>query len=52
MLIDKDKKQYVMITLEEYKNLLIAYAQYCLYIQMQEPAPKEKAKAKEPIGFK
>lgn len=51
MIIDKDKKQYVMITLEEYKNLLIAYAQYCMMIQMQqEPAPK--VKAKEPIGFK
>lgn len=47
MLIDKDKKQYVMITLEEYKNLLIAYAQYCMMIQ---PQPKEKVKEK--IGFK
>lgn len=50
MLIDKDKKQYVMITLEEYKNLLIAYAQYCMMIQMQQPEPK--VKAKEKIGFK
>lgn len=49
MLIDKDKKQYVMITLEEYKNLLIAYAQYCMMIQMQQ---EPKVKAKEPIGFK
>lgn len=50
MLIDKDKKQYVMITLEEYKNLLIAYAQYCMLVQYQQPQPKEKAKEK--IGFK
>ena len=50
MLIDKDKKQYVMITLEEYKNLLIAYSQYCMMIQLQQPtqAPKKK----ELIGFK
>lgn len=51
MIIDKDKKQYVMITLEEYKNLLIAYAQYCMMIQMQQE-PTAKVKAKEPIGFK
>lgn len=48
MLIDKDKKQWVMIELEEYKNLLIAYAQYCMMIQ--QPQPKEKVKEK--IGFK
>jgi hypothetical protein len=52
MLIDKDKKQYVMITLEEYKNLLIAYSQYCLYIQMQQPSQAPKEKTKEKIGFK
>ena len=50
MIIDKDKQQWVMITLKEYKNLLIAYAQYCMMIQMQEPEPKEKVKEK--IGFK
>lgn len=50
MIIDKDKKQWVMVELEEYKNLLIAYAQYCMMIQLQQPQPKEKVKEK--IGFK
>ena len=40
-----------MITLEEYKNLLIAYSQYCMMIQLQQPQPKE-SKRKEKIGFK
>ena len=39
-----------MITLEEYKNLLIAYAQYCMMIQIATTQPKEKVKEK--IGFK
>lgn len=50
MLIDKDKKQWVMIELQEYKNLLIAYAQYCMMIQMQQP--EQEPKVKEKIGFK
>ena len=52
MIIDKDKKQWVMVELKEYKNLLIAYAQYCMMIQLQQSQPKEKVKTKEPIGFK
>lgn len=52
MIIDKDKKQYVMITLEEYKNLLIAYTEYCLMVQMQQSKVQPKEKVKEKIGFK
>ena len=49
MIINTEDEQYVVITLEEYKNLLIAYAQYCLLIQTQKEV---KEPQKEKIGFK
>lgn len=45
----ENEKQYVYIPLEEYKTLLMVYAQYLMMI---EPVEKEKELQKEKIGFK
>lgn len=41
-------KQTIIILLEEYKELLMAYSQYMLILDMQKEEPKNK----ELIGFK
>lgn len=52
MIINTEDEQYIVITLEEYKNLLLAYAQYCLLVQPKDKEPKDKEPQKEKIGFK
>lgn len=49
MIINTEEQQYVVITLEEYKTLLMVYAQYLL---MTQPVKKDKEPQKEKIGFK
>jgi hypothetical protein len=59
ILRNKDNEQYILVSLEEYKVLLMAYTEYQMILQMQTQAsvePKneiieEKPKEKRKIGF-